>query len=189
MDDVIELNDFGNDMSFKKSTNFGGGIELLMNDRVKDTSRKSSDIGLDDLTNLENELNDLSDMSFKPKSDVFNGKMSFDDKPSVSFSDNNSSFGQNPTVGQSTAGTADDTKTWDGYGKFNNIPMNPDKEFTSQMSREELLREKFKYIRKLEALEKKGVELSKKYTMESSLMEMQGEYETIMEEKSKQNSV
>jgi hypothetical protein len=51
------------------------------------------------------------------------------------------------------------------------------------------LREKFKYVRKLEALEKKGVELSKKYTMESSLMEMQGEYETIMEEKSKQNAV
>ena len=42
MDDVIELNDFGNDMSFKKSSsNFGGGIELLMNDRVKDSSKKS----------------------------------------------------------------------------------------------------------------------------------------------------
>jgi len=51
------------------------------------------------------------------------------------------------------------------------------------------LREKFIYLRKLEALEKKGVELSKKYNMESSLAEMMGEYETIMEEKSKQNSV
>ena len=57
------------------------------------------------------------------------------------------------------------------------------------MSKEELLREKFKILRKLEALEKKGVELSKKYTMESSLMEMQGEYETIMDEKARQNSV
>jgi hypothetical protein len=44
-------------------------------------------------------------------------------------------------------------------------------------------------LRKLEALEKKGVELSKKYSMESPLAEMQGEYETIMEEKQKQNSV
>ena len=52
-----------------------------------------------------------------------------------------------------------------------------------------MLREKFKYLRKLEALEKKGVELSKKYSMDSSLQEMMGEYETIMEEKSKQNSV
>jgi hypothetical protein len=57
------------------------------------------------------------------------------------------------------------------------------------MSKEELLREKFKYLRKLEALEKKGVELSKKYNMDSPLAEMQGEYETIMEEKNKQNSV
>ena len=57
------------------------------------------------------------------------------------------------------------------------------------MTKEETLREKFKFLRKLEALEKKGVELSKKYNMESSLQEMMGEYETIMEEKSKQNSV
>jgi hypothetical protein len=57
------------------------------------------------------------------------------------------------------------------------------------MSKEELLREKFKILRKLEALEKKGVELSKKYNMESPLAEMQGEYETIMDEKAKQNSV
>ena len=69
--------------------------------------------------------------------------------------------------------------------------MNPDKGFSSEpkMSKEELLREKFKYLRKLEALEKKGVELSKKYNMESSLQEMQGEYETIMEEKSRLNSI
>ena len=82
MEDIIELNDFGNDMSFKRSsTNFGGGIELLMNDRVKDSSKKSSNIGLDDLTSLENELNELSDLSFKPKSELFNGKISFDDGP------------------------------------------------------------------------------------------------------------
>jgi hypothetical protein len=52
-----------------------------------------------------------------------------------------------------------------------------------------MLREKFKYLRKLESLEKKGVELSKKYSMESNLQEMIGEYETIMDEKAKQNSI
>jgi hypothetical protein len=57
------------------------------------------------------------------------------------------------------------------------------------LSKEEMLREKFKYLRKLETLEKKGVELSRKYTMETPLLEMQGEYETIMEEKSKSNSI
>ena len=70
--------------------------------------------------------------------------------------------------------------------------MNPDANVSSQqtgMSKEELLREKFKVLRRLEALEKKGVDLSKKYSMDSPLAEMQGEYETIMDEKSKQNSV
>jgi len=57
------------------------------------------------------------------------------------------------------------------------------------MSKEELLREKFKFLRKLETLETKGVNLTKKYSMESPLAEMQGEYEMIMEEKTKQNSV
>ena len=69
--------------------------------------------------------------------------------------------------------------------------MNPDKEvpLEPKMSRDDMLKEKFKYLRRLEALEKKGVELSKKYSMESNLQEMMGEYETIMDEKSKQNSV
>jgi hypothetical protein len=52
-----------------------------------------------------------------------------------------------------------------------------------------MMREKFKFLRKLEALERKGIELTKKYNMESNLAEMQGEYEMIMEEKAKQNSV
>jgi hypothetical protein len=193
--DITDLdfndNDFGNNSGFGKSTNFGGGLELLMNDKIKESNRPSSDIELDDLNNLENELNDLVEdipsSSFKPKSDFFNKpSVSFDEGPSIKLG----GFDEN-TLGQSTAQTESDSKTWDGYGKFNNIPLNPDKAvpLEPKMSKDEMLREKFKYLRKLEALEKKGVELSKKYNMESSLQEMMGEYETIMEEKTKQNSV
>jgi len=181
MDDITEITDL--DFGFeKKSSNFGGGLELLMNDKVKETSNSSSNINLEDLNNLENELNDLvEDMPFKPKSDLFSSPQS------VRFSDNMA----DNSIGKSTAQTESENKTWDGYGKFNNIPLNPDKSIPLEpkLSKEELLREKFKYLRKLEALEKKGVELSKKYSMESPLQEMQGEYETIMEEKTKQNSV
>jgi len=191
MDDIIEITDL--DLN-GNSSNFGGGLELLMNDKVKDGNKPTSEIELEDLNNLENELNnlveDIPTSSFKPKSDLFSDPISYfnskiDEKPSVKFSDNE------PSIGQSTSQTDNDSKTWDGYGKFNNIPIDPDAsvQFEHKMSKEELLREKFKYLRKLEALEKKGVELSKKYNMESSLQEMQGEYETIMEEKSKQNSV
>jgi hypothetical protein len=196
MSDMIEIteldlndNNFGGGWESKSSTNFGGGLELLMNDKMKDNKGPTSDINLDDLNNLENELNDLVEdvplSGFKPKSDLFStSNSSYDEKHSVRFNDSDS-------IGQSTAQTENDNKTWDGFGKFNNIPMNPDRAVPMEpkLNREEMLREKFKYLRKLEGLEKKGVELSKKYTMESSLQEMMGEYETIMDEKSKQNSV
>ena len=203
MADIMEItelefddNNFGSNNGFGKSTNFGGGLELLMNDRIKESNRPTSDINFDDLNNLENELNDLVDdnpnpnESFKPKSDFFSKQnVSFEDTPSIRIGGerNDNNFG----LGHSTSQTENDNKTWDGYGKFNNIPMNPDKAMPmeTRMSKEELLREKFRFLRKLEALEKKGVELSKKYTMDSPLQEMQGEYETIMEEKSKLNSV
>jgi hypothetical protein len=179
--DFNDNNNFGN----SSSSNFGGGLELLMNDKVRETSRPTSDIDLDDLNRLESELNDLSEeipsSSFSSKSDLFS-------KPSVSFSDEPLNLND---LGKSTAETENENKTWDGYGKFNDIPLNPDKQVPMEpkLTKEEMLREKFKYLRKLEALEKKGVELSKKYSMDSSLQEMMGEYETIMEEKSKQNSV
>jgi len=181
--DIIEISDLDWDIkpssnrgSELRSSNFGSGIELLMNDKVKENTRVSSDIDIEDLNNLENELNDLS-------SDLLD--VNHSDKHSVHFN-------EPPSIGQSTAETStSNSKTWDGYGKFNNIPLNPDKHVsqTPQIPKEELLKEKFKYLRKLEALEKKGVELSRKYNMESPLAEMQGEYDTIMEEKTKSNSL
>lgn len=161
MDDIIELSelDFNSNIDTSiKSSNFGSGIELLMNDKVRDRGDKqNTDINLEDLTNLENELNNLVDEtsnvdmnSFKPRSNLFNNID--DDKPSVKFMDQ-------PSIGKSTAENSGNTKTWDGYDKFNNIPMNPDKVTPTQpqMTKEELLREKFKFLRKLEALEKKGL--------------------------------
>jgi hypothetical protein len=44
-------------------------------------------------------------------------------------------------------------------------------------------------MRQLEELEGKGAKVSKKYSMESSLMEMKGEYEMIVAEKEQKNSV
>ena len=187
----LDLNDnFGASFSqTQKSSNFGGGIELLMNDKIRDSGKPSTDIDLEDLNNLENELNNLADSSTTSAApSMFNninkaGSNTHDDKPSVRFSDT-------PTASASSSKESS-SKTWDGYAQFNNIPINPDKQIPlqPQMSKEELLREKFRYLRKLEALEKKGVELSKKYTMDSPLNEMQGEYETILEEKTRQNSV
>lgn len=205
MSDMIELSslDFNDNIDFNerepsslRSTNFGGGIELLMNDKVKEGSgRGNSDINIDDLNNLEEELNNLAEetdtFSYHTKTDFFSPGSSDTERHSVRFDNDGLNDGKGISLGKSTAETSTDSKTWDGYGKFNNIPLNPDKGVNSQpkLSKEELLREKFKFLRKLEALEKKGVELSKKYSMDSPLEEMQGEYETIMDEKVKQNSM
>ena len=182
-----------------KSTNFGGGLEFLMNDKMKSGSNKGGgDIDIGDLNALEAELNELSDVtvpsSSSSKSVFFSGigaggsgsgsnGVSFREDPielgsGVSNSGNNgSNSGFN--LGSSTASAADDKTTWDGFGKFNNVPLNPDTPVDQpQMTKEELLREKFKYLRKLEDLEQKGITLTKKYSMESSLAEMKGEYET-----------
>jgi len=77
MSELIELSelDFNdNNFSQSKSTNFGGGLELLMNDKIKDSNKPTSDIDLDDLNNLENELNELSEdiprQTFNAKSDI-----------------------------------------------------------------------------------------------------------------------
>ena len=95
----LEFNDSGNDDWGKKSTNFGGGLEFLMNDKIKEGSRVTSDIDLDDLNNLENELNNLVDdipstsSGYKPASDMFSAPSSMfnDERPSVRFSDGGSS--------------------------------------------------------------------------------------------------
>ena len=200
--DIIDISMDFNDLEnpWNKKTNFGSGIELLMNDKRPERQGVSSDIDIEDLNNLENELNNLAAETSAPMNNTFESglfgiKSNFDDKPNVSFN-------EEPTIrildneprhnlGHSTANTSSDDKTWDGYGKFNNIPVNPDSRMSSEpkLSKDEFLKEKFKYLRKLETLEKKGVELTKKYNMESNLQEMMGEYEMIMEEKTKQNSV
>ena len=196
MDDIIDISSLSENLDnvspIKLSnSSCGGGLELLMNEKIKDSSKN---IEMEDINNLENELNNLTEdtihigneKSFNLKSDLFNTKTI--NTSHVKFEDNKE---ENINLGKSTASTEADNKTWDGFSKFNNIPLNPDKQMpqTPQMSKEELLKEKFKFLRKLESLEAKGVTLTKKYTMESSLMEMQGEYEMIMEEKTKQNSI
>ncbi len=110
----------------------------------------------------------------------------------IDFADDNIPI-DNLNLGSSTKDQSnDENKTWDGYGKFNDVPINPDitkSQAEPKLSKEEMLKEKFTYLQKLENLEKKGIKLTKKYDMESNLLEMKGEYESVMSEKEQQNSV
>jgi hypothetical protein len=195
--------------SKQKSANFGEGIELLMNDKRKnDGGSKSLEINLDNLNELEDELNNLAQETrpsqVKSKSSLFNQALnggSKSDSMKLNFRDDDeesvagsilSLHDAEPSIGRATADKTSfaETKTWDGFGKFNNIPVNPDKELTDKprLSTEEMLLEKFKVLRKLEEVERKGAKLTKKYSMESSLAEMKGEYELIIAEKERSNS-
>jgi hypothetical protein len=213
MEEVIDISDFPSVKGGGKSTNFGGGLEFLMNDKMKNGSNKSGggDIDIGDLNALEAELNELSDIpaptqSSSASKSVFFSGIGSGSGNSVSFKEdsvelggggggggNNGASGSSSgfNLGSSTASAGDDKQTWDGFGKFNNVPLNPDVPVDAhpQMTKEELLREKFKYLRKLEDLEQKGITLTKKYSMESSLAEMKGEYETHLEERERRNSV
>jgi hypothetical protein len=205
MEEVIDISDLPSAKS--RSSNFGGGLEFLMNDKLKGGGSKSGggDIDIGDLNALEAELNELSDItapapsSSASKSVFFSGigsgssnSVSFkEDSIELGGSNNNSGGSSGFNLGSSTASATDDKTTWDGFGKFNNVPLNPDApvDVQPQLTKEELLREKFKYLRKLEDLEQKGITLTKKYSMESSLAEMKGEYETHLEERERRNSV
>lgn len=177
MSDIIDISmDFNDDWNKSSSnfssSNFGSGIELLMNEKRGET-KVSNNIQFEDITDLEEDLNNLANSTSNM----------YDNSSHVRFNNN--------TLGESTINLDTSDKTWDGYGKFNDIPIDPEINIPSvpKMSANEILKEKIKYLRKFEALEKKGVQFSKKYDMDSNLDEMKGEYEMIMDDKSKQNSI
>ena len=188
--DNIDIIDTTDDL---QSSNFGSGIELLMNDKNKNEPKSKTSIDIDDIAQLENELNDLSDLTdnnVREKKEATN-------KTIFSGLFGNKKDGKNikeipnnePSLGKSTV-ELNENKTWDGYGKFSNVPLSNDYvNKKPELTKEEELKEKFKYLRKFDELEKKGVTTSKRYNMDSDLQEMIGEYETILSEKERQNSV
>ena len=200
------------------SVNFGNGVEMLMNDKRKsNTPKNNSEIDITELNRLEDELNDLAknttkseanksaynslpqiktsntikenkenDVKTLPKTPVSASILkqtpasTSSNKPSFSFLKKNVNIEENKKK----------DGTWDGYNTFKDIPVNDKmKSEKPPLTKEETLRQKFEYLKKLETLEKKGAELSKKYSMESNLDEMIGEYETLIEEKEKSNSI
>ena len=84
--------------------------------------------------------------------------------------------------------------TWDGFKPFSGsggpAAAGAVPEAKPRMTETQILAEKFKYIRYLEALDKKpGIKVSKKYDMKSSLDEMKAEYELIKAECEKKQSM
>ena len=197
---------FGGSPSPRKSVNFGPGIEMLMNPKKQPTSPMKSDINLSDLEALNKKLDvQVSGMSRKEAnkkifSDPTLGGLSKTPALKLNISELPSGKKLPPkpvSSSQHTAklgGQTQDPKkdaTWDGYKKFNNIPVDPTAPIPNKipLSAEETVQKKINLIRKLNHLEKKGIKLTKKYTMEDPLAAISGEYEMLKKEKEKSNSV
>jgi len=168
----ISLNLEPDEITLNLDNNQGSiaGVELLANNKVS-----SSNIDkVTSLDTLENELNDLV---------IDEGPLPISDVPKENKGFLGNLFGGNRNENINNVNNV--THSWDGYSKLETV-LEPQ---VTEMPKTDVLKDKFKYLKLLEELEKKGVTLSKKYDMESSLLEMQGEYETLVEEKEKHNSM
>ena len=153
--------------SMNPSVDFGGGIELLMNDKKAKNSSQSHSESI----SLEDELKELDSFDIPEKSE-FKSEFKFRKEIPIA----------KETMNLDTSGPSI-------FKHMDDINIESEAPKIEKLTKEELLREKFIYLKKLEALEAKGVSLSKRYSMENSLDEMKGEYEFIIGEKEKKNSV
>ena len=169
----------------KKSVNFGPGADLLMNQgRASRPSSPKSDIALSELKSLDMDepvktspkearsaAFGMSIPTSAPPSSEPSIKLNINE-PNV-VNDEPQPINLNTSnLGSSTAQDIKTEETWDGFKKFNEIPINPNENIPEKpkLTPEQELKEKFVYIRKLEALDKKGVQISKKYTMEIQII-------------------
>ena len=199
--EVIDIGAQGIGASTSRAPSMSG-IELLMNERGKTppTNNGSSEAVLQSLERDLNSLNtsgdnDHSSTNTSPSairpvlltvdSDALSSNT---DAPSITV--DKPLADQTPIkigLGSDLASSIKGGSTWDGYSATTDSPANV--VITGNPTKQEVMREKFSYLRKLEAMERKGLKLTKHYSMESGLEEMKGEYEMIVSEKEKEASV
>jgi hypothetical protein len=194
----ISLDDIGESApsSSSSSMNFGPGIELLMNEKKKSASH-STNIDLGELDKLEDELNQLSsqnDSGTKSLSGLsgFGGFSGFSNLfGSSSASDSQSKHAEpsntDSNLGQATADSMGNTKTWDGFSKIGEIPHQSS---AKTMTDREKRRKKRAMIQKLQDWYEKGqIKNNSHFTMDSNYEEIEDEYETALEDKRKKDSI
>jgi len=192
-----------------KSVNFGGGIEMFMNDEQR-SSGKQVNVDFADLDKLESQLNQLSSSNSqsyaneslfgettKSISSMASNLFGFGGSSSESAKQSSTSNGYEQSdskLGQSTTSSLGNTKTWDGFTKVGDIP--PSNGFsrassTNNMSDREKRRKKREMIKKLEEWYETGQlkQRPSSFTMDSPYEEVEDEYEGALEDKRRKDSV
>jgi len=183
----------------RPTVNFGGGIELLMNDKKRSASN-SVTLDLGELDNLENELNELSGAKPPPSTDSrtlsgfasnlfgmggFDSNAESAKKVTLNVDEANDS-----NIGQATRESIGSTKTWDGFAKMNEIPMESGSSGGAKMNDRDKRRKKRMMIKKLEEWYEKGLtKHNSHFNLDSAYEEVEDEYETALEDKRKKDSV
>ena len=169
----------------------GDGIELLMNDKKKSSSG-SMNIDLGELDKLEDELNDLSKSADTKSIGGLGGGFGsfFGFKPANNNNNNANADASSSNIGQATADSMGNTKTWDGFSKLNDVQPTESYSSSSKMSDREKRRKKRMMIKKINEWYEKGlIKNNPHYTIDSNYEEVEDEYETTLEEKRKKDSV
>lgn len=195
----IEINLGG--ANSKPTVNFGDGIELLMNDKKRTSSSDKLNVDIGDLDNLEKELNHLStpahqqsDEGTKSLSgltgDLFGlgGFSNVEDEIKLETEKINIDIEPiDSNLGSATRDSIGVTKTWDGFTKMNEVPHAPPP--VNNMSDREKRRKKRAMLKKMEEWSDKGHFKMNNLSMDSSYEEIEDEYETILDEKRKKDSI
>lgn len=170
-----------------KTMNFGSGIELLMNDKLKSSSA-STNIDLGELDRLENELNELSSMNMPaapPENKSFFGFSKSEPPINMHSEDTDSK------LGGATVESIGNTKTWDGFSKLNEVPLGGgERNGGMGLNEREKRRKKRVMLKNLEQWHEKGIiKNMSRLTMDSSYEEIEDEYEGALEDKRKRDAV
>ena len=207
--------DNNNAAPFKSSTNFGSGIEMLMNDKRKSSSNVSK-MNLGDLDDLERELNELSGNTpvaetrgggggggggggmFEDISNTFSSFLGATNLAGPSSTERvvhaSSASAGSGSVGSSTKdsmmSSSNASQTWDGFAKLSEVPLATTATGAPKLSERERRRKKRAMIKKLEEWYEKGLlKHASRFNMDSDYDEIEDEYETALDEKRKKDSV
>jgi len=182
------------DDSFSSNTGsgLGPGIELLMNDKKK-SATGSMNIDLGDLDKLEDDLNNLSSSASQSAggAKTISGLSGFSNFFGLSGSSSEpkkeTPLESDSNVGQATADSMGNTKTWDGFSKINEIPLSAT---SAKLTDREKRRKKRAMLKKLEEWYEKGsIKNNSHFNMDSAYEEIEDEYETALEDKRKKDSI
>jgi hypothetical protein len=170
----------------------GLGLELLMNDKKK-TASNSMNVDLGELDKLEDELNNLSSSSSNPDTKSISGMggfgnfFGFNNTPKEKEPEKSNTSDYN--LGQATSDGIGNTKTWDGFSKMSDVPLESHSS-SSKLSDREKRRKKRMMIKKIDEWYEKGlIKNNPHFNIDSNYDEVEDEYETALEDKRKKDSI